>query len=130
MQIEVSFPVWKALTAHRTSEHETYDDVLRRLLEVDGQSHAEPQNTPSQGKSAVYRGVALPHGTRLRATHKGKTFEATIRDGEWVDGDGKERRNSPSEAAHRITGTSVNGWQFWSAQRPGEARWTRLAELR
>ena len=38
--------------------------------------------------------------------------------------------NSPSEAAHVVTGTSVNGWTFWEARLPGESRWRLLKSMR
>lgn len=37
---------------------------------------------------------------------------------------------SPSEAAHKITGTNVNGWRFWECRLPGETRWRVIEALR
>jgi hypothetical protein len=73
--------------------------------------------------------VHLPEGTKLRATYKGRTYWAEIKNGNWLGEDRKERR-SPSDAAGAISGTNVNGWRFWYAQRPGDPEWHRLDELR
>ena len=76
-----------------------------------------------------FNGVHLPDGTILRATYKGTTFHAEIKDGRWIDSDGVVR-SSPSEAASAISNTNVNGWRFWHAMVPGEITWKRLDELK
>ena len=52
-------------------------------------------------------------------TYKGRTYTAEVKDGVWVGADGQTRA-SPSEAAVKITGNSVNGWRFWQCKRPGD----------
>ena len=76
-----------------------------------------------------FSNVHFPEGTRFRATYKGQTYLAEIRDGRWMGSDGISR-NSPSEAAGAISGTSVNGWKFWHVQMPGDPSWRRLDELK
>lgn len=76
-----------------------------------------------------FNGVHLPDSTKLRATYKGKTFLAEIKNGRWVDSDGITR-TSPSEAASAISKTNVNGWRFWYALVPGDTLWIRLDELK
>ena len=79
-------------------------------------------------KSWTYKNVELPHGTELRANYKGALHSAQIKNGEWTQ-DGAVR-GSPSEAAHAVTSTSVNGWTFWEARLPGESRWRYLKSFR
>lgn len=51
-------------------------------------------------------------GTRVSASHKGQSFAATVtKDGKLRLPDGYE--GSPSSAATKCTGNSVNGWTFW-----------------
>lgn len=128
MQIEIDFEVFQRLTALRQSEGDSYNHVIRRLLEM-----------PSGGLTlgdvdrvlfgAWFGNTHFPDGTKFRATYKGQTHFAEIKDGKWIGGDGISR-SSPSNAASAISGTNVNGWRFWYAQRPGDPAWRRLDELK
>jgi hypothetical protein len=123
--IDVDFDVFKALTNLRATEDVTYNDVIRGLLKLD----PVPRGKRLPADGAVLRSVMFPEGTQFRATYKGKTYTAEIRDGRWVGADG-ESRKSPSEAASAITSTSVNGWRFWQAKRPGDPSWRSLSDFR
>jgi hypothetical protein len=122
--IDVDFEVYKALTARRETESVTYNMVVRRLLGLDPRVAPAPQR---QGMSM--KGVYFPEGTQFRVTYKGKSYEASVKNGTWVGADGITQP-SPSRAARAITGNNVNGWRFWSAKRPGETRWRRLDDCR
>lgn len=78
---------------------------------------------------AWFSNIHFPEGTKFRATYKGQTFYAQIKEGKWVGDDG-EVRTSPSDAASAISGTNVNGWRFWYAQMPDDPSWSRLDEFR
>lgn len=145
MHIEIDFDVFKALTILRQSEDDTYNDVLRRLLSIsdsfpatgDLLDHLQPaaQSAVSALLGAPFNSgawmgnVFFPNGTKFRATYKGKTYRAEIKDDTWIDEYGFVRQ-SPSEAAGAISGTKVNGWRFWYAKRPTDDDWHRLDELR
>lgn len=156
MQIEIDFDVFKALTALRENEAVTYNHVLRRLLKLpQSASHDEPGlaplfaemigNSPQKRvggsptalgsllsaalQGAWYNNVFFPEGTHFRATYKGRTYLAEIKNGLWVDQDGIIR-NSPSDAASAISGTNVNGWRFWHARRPEDKEWRRMDEFK
>ena len=154
MQIEIDFDVFKALTALRKSEADSYNNVIREILGLPSRTQAlaaavrnhAKQTTahetakplglfglggmPEGIKLGVWFGQAhFPEGTRFRATYKGKTYLAEIRDGTWVGDDGIVRR-SPSDAAGAISGTNVNGWRFWHAQIPPSEDWHRLDEFK
>src|ERR1700681_2774922 len=99
--IEIDFDVFKALTARRTNEGVTENDVLRQLLRL------PPRGSPALTAESpgpedwVTKGVRLPVGTELRATYKGQTYLARVSSGALVyDG---QRFNSPSAAAMSIT---------------------------
>jgi hypothetical protein len=148
MQIEIDFEVFKALTARRMSEAESYNSVIRQLLQMPAQAseliEGENPDAPgwrgggkpimNAGARALFHGayfgnVAFPEGTKFRATYKGQTYLAEIRGNKWIDADGMPRR-SPSDAAGAISGTNVNGWRFWHVLRPGDPSWRRLDELK
>jgi hypothetical protein len=124
--IEVDFDVYKELTIRRQSESDTYNDVLRRLLKL---GKAPAPKLDALAKGANFKGVLFPDGSLFRATYKGRTYTAEIKDGVWLGADG-ERRASPSEAAVRITGNNVNGWRFWQCKRPGDPGWHVMDRLR
>lgn len=155
MQIEIDFDVFKALTALRENEADTYNHVLRRLLNLPASDPTGPGLAPilaamsghsTQGKGSGapttleslltaaskgvwYNNVFFPEGTHFRATYKGKTFFAQIKDGRWIGQDGV-LRSSPSDAANAISGTNVNGWRFWYARRPNDSEWRRMDEFK
>jgi hypothetical protein len=123
--IEISFDTYKQLTMRREHERVSYDDVIRGLMKLPPVGDAKGK--PSDKKSWQYKGATLPHGTDIRCSYKGAEYAAKIDDGKWVQ-DGKVR-TSPSEAAHAVTGNSVNGWTFWEARLPGEDRWRILKSM-
>ena len=128
MQIEIDFDVWKALTVRRETENVSYNDVLRNLLQLKIPTQVEPLqsgDSRSGGRSFHSRGLVLPHGTKLRATYKGRSYLARIEDGEWIDDSGL-KHSSPSAAARHITGSNVNGLRFWQGNRPDVEGWLSL----
>ena len=149
MQIEVDFDVFKALTALRQSEADSYNDVLRRVLliastDLDAAGLENPDSPNWRGAKPhrvlleeigqaggnVYFGnICFPKGTRFKAIYKGQSYSAEVRGGKWVGADGIVRR-SPSDAACAISNTNVNGWRFWHVLRPGDTDWVRLDALR
>ena len=163
MQIEIDFSVFKALTALRTSEADSYNSVLRRILKlpdqnallaavigkpasaVDHIAHGSPPRNAleawAEGREwdsvrnalipdgAWFDNTFFPNDTRFRATYKGKTFTAEIREGCWVGNDGVVR-TSPSAAAKAISHTNVNGWRFWHALWPSTSKWRRMDEFK
>jgi predicted CopG family antitoxin len=143
-QIDIDFEVFKQLTARRRSESHTYNEVIRELLEIDKgetiwtgsedrlaeEEQAEEDFYQSRGTAKGFssRGLFLPNGTLLRATHKGANHSSQIIDGKWVSSDGM-KYDSPSAAASAITKNNVNGWRFWQAKRPSDAEWRNLDML-
>ena len=77
------------------------------------------------GEACFFSGETLT----LQAEYKGKTYPAKLLScGKRVQYGGKVY-DSPSAAAKAITGSSVNGWAFWSAQAsPG--KWVTLKSLK
>ena len=126
--IPIDFDVFKALTARLESPADSYNGVLRRLLELPTPSAEPPPTSSVAGSSWHVGGVTFPHGTDFRAKYKGKTYSARVDDGALVyDG---TRYDSPSPAAIAITGNSVNGWNFWQCRLPGSTSWATIASLR
>lgn len=124
--IEIDFDVFKALTALRQSEGDSYNDVLRRLLRLE--NDAPVPRTDDDSGAFVAKGVRLPEGTQLRARYKGVVYSASIEGGAIVIAG--QRARSPSQAAHVVTGTNVNGWTFWEVRLPGESAWRPIVSLR
>jgi len=157
MRVEIDFDVFKALTALRQREADSYNDVLRRLLDLPvadpqeslrdattqdeiarllvqglndtGRNKVDPVLAALAQSGAWFNNVFFPEGTAFRATYKGSTYYAQIKGGLLVTDDGVVR-TSPSDAASAISGTNVNGWRFWHARRPGDSGWTRIDEFK
>lgn len=141
-QIVIDFEVWKALTARLENETDSYNEAIRRLLnlpaaevgarpgEIDYPGLPDALALPSGPINGVwFSNVFLPDGTAFRATYKGKTHRAQILNSQWVDELGRAR-TSPSDAATAITGTNVNGWRFWFVRRPFDEDWQRMDALK
>lgn len=128
--VEIDFDVWRELTARRSSKEVTYNDVIRGLLGWHlewEQWKAESPDGP-RGEPWVQKGVTFPHGTKFRATYKGRLYEAVVDDGALLM-DGK-REKSTSGAARAVTGTSVDGWRFWECKMPGSDSWRPISEYK
>src|SRR3546814_21013403 len=112
MQIEVDFDVYKALTLLRRNEEDSYNDVVRRLLNIaeeapnllDCDENLKPVGIIPEDQIArllagldapgVWMGnVFLPDGTTFRATYKGQTFRAEIKEQRWQDEEGNVRHS-------------------------------------
>lgn len=65
---------------------------------------------------------------KIRATHKGKSYEATVRADGTINLDGT-LYNSPSMAGKGAIGRGIDGWLFWRFKNK-EGQWVRLDELR
>jgi hypothetical protein len=129
MEIEIDFEVFQKLTALRKGESDSYNHVIRRLLQLPSGGGLTMSDVDQVMFGAWFGNTHFPEGTKFRATYKGQTHLAQIRGGQWVGGDGVVR-SSPSNAASAISRTNVNGWRFWYAQRPGDPAWRRLDELK
>lgn len=139
--IEIDFDVFKGLTAQLVNETDTYNDVIRRLLGLpDAQAIALPGEIDVPGLPAIAKtplemsgiwlsNVFFPNGTQFRATYKGKTHRAQIRNSQWIDELG-QTRSSPSDAASAISKTNVNGWRFWFVRRPFDEDWQRMDAIK
>lgn len=126
--IEVDFDVYKAIIARRPSEDVTNNEVLRQLFHLGPRSAAPDRVTRPDPGDWIIKGVRLPVGTELRATHKGKTHLAHVAGGALqLNG---ESFGSVSAAAVRITGNPVNGWKFWQVRLPGQSAWRSLDGFR
>ena len=129
--IQVDFEVFKELTARRTSESVTENDVLRGLLGLNDSSPkpiSKPETRETQGTPWVNKGVVFPHDTEFRATYKGQQYTGSIDNGALVISG--ERFSSPSAAAVSITENPVNGWRFWECRLPGTSHWKIIASMR
>lgn len=127
--IDVDFDVWKALTAQRKSEHDTYSNVVRRALGMkELPTPKAPANRPS-ARPWIAQGVEFPDGSEFMLPYKGKQHSARVVNGALQLEDGR-RFDSPSRAARAITRTNVNGWVSWLCRMPGHANWARMDSFR
>jgi hypothetical protein len=126
--VEVDFEVFKELTRRRATETVTYNDVIREALGLGTVANNEPADISSKGLTA--KGVFFPEGTLFRATYKGRTYTAVIRNGMLYRPENNRVHPSFSHAAGKITGKNWNGWRFWECQRPGETDWHLIENLR
>jgi hypothetical protein len=131
--IEIDFDIHKMIELERKSFDEDANTALRRLLGLPAKA-TTPEVAAGNLKPAWHDkdGLTLPHGTRLRMTYAGRTYEGVIDEGAWiVEG---ERHHSPSGAAgvaRTKTGgrTNLNGWNYWEVQLPGTEKWTKIMEV-
>ena len=128
--IDVDFDVFKALTARRSTEEVSENEVLRSLL---GLPPKRGSTTPIAVDTAetddwVAKGVRFPAGTEFRASYKGQTWLGRVERGALVVNG--QRFDSPSAAAVFITKTPTNGWTFWECRLPGQSSWQIIKGLR
>lgn len=124
--VEIDFEVFKELTVRRESEETTYNDVIRKLLNLDTSNSVKV--APKSSDTWVSKGVAFPIGTEFRVRYKGEMYYGEVeKKGLMVNG---ALANSPSDAAHLITGNNVNGWRFWECKFPGHSNWQKIDNLR
>ncbi|NHZ87171.1 MAG: hypothetical protein GWP19_15075 [Planctomycetia bacterium] len=126
--IEIDFDVYKKLTVLRKTEDETYNDVLRQLLDLPPAKKPKNKNLISSNHAWEIEGVIFPHGTEFRMYYRHKYHFANVNNGALVL-NGK-RFNLPSPAAIEITKNSVNGWMKWEAKYPGSDKWILINSLR
>jgi hypothetical protein len=140
--IDIDFDVNKVIEVARESFSESPNDVLRRLLKIGEKSGNTKDRAPAPDDGASMpvgrpwsgKGVTLPHGTAIRMEYNGTMHTGSIEDGEWVVGGVRYR--SPSAAAGGVARTrsgsspSLDGWIYWRAKRPGDARWVAIQKLR
>ena len=129
--IEIDFEVFQLIQLERKSFEDSNNDAVRRLLKLNDRNVAPspkiPQPTTSEGIELRY-GVFLQNGTDMRMLSKGLHHQGVVKGGKiWVNGN---EFTSPSDAAHAITGTSVNGWVYWEVKFPGASQWVPLNVLR
>src|SRR5687768_14608071 len=108
--IEVDFEVYKAITLRRPTEDVTENDILREVFKLPVRKTPPAPASPGPG-DWISKGVRFPSGTEFRATYKGQAYLARIENGSLIL-NGK-KHNSLSAAAVSITGSAVNGWNFW-----------------
>lgn len=123
-------------------EDKEVEDVIVRLLnqEKEGRPPSGTQgngvevNLNTQPSDLVSHVGSVPHGSLLRATYKGREYQAEINDGRVVWNG--QRFRSLSEAAVAViqsTGSkrpTENGWRFWEVRLPGTAKWRPGTDLR
>ncbi|HUL42054.1 MAG TPA: hypothetical protein VLV32_09155 [Burkholderiales bacterium] len=128
--IEVDFDVFKALTMRRPSENVTENDVLRKLLGLEGKGQFVKKNdaTAVNKDDWFTKGVRFPVGTEFRANYKGQTYLGRV-EGRALVINGK-KFDTPSAAAVSITRNAVNGWKFWECRLPGAASWQPITVFR
>lgn len=134
--IEIDFDLHKKIETERKSFEETPNDVLRRLTGLGSAPREEKAGLQLVGKGRPWigEGVELPHGTDLKMVYNQQEYRAKIENGAWV-ADG-EVFFGPSPAASALavtkkgTKTSLNGWMYWQARKPGQTEWVYIWELR
>lgn len=126
--IEIDFDVFKALTARRRKEADSYNDVLREILNLEPIKKDVFIEDHKDNEYWVSNGGKIPVGTRLKSSYKGKQYEALVTN-RGIEYNGNLYK-SPSGPAVDITGHNTNGFVFWEAQPLGSNEWRPLSEVR
>ncbi len=89
MQIDIDFDVFKALTAKRMSETDTYNAVLRRLLALPDQGAVEAEKPSALLNGADWAARGSPPRNAAEAAAWGREWDAArnavIPEGAWFD---------------------------------------------
>ena len=108
-------------------------DVIRRIIDYPRIGSAETdESTCDNGSDLHCRGGMIHHGTRLRKTYKGHSFEAEVLNGKILLNGNSYL--SPSEAANAAVcsvgpqSSSINGWIFWEFLDTTTRQWKPLTE--
>ena len=134
--IEIDFDVYKKIEAERKGFSDSPNDALRRLLNLGESSKPLLEISAQTNGGRAWQGktVSLPHGTEVRMKYNGTQYKGLIDNGQWlVEG---EKYGSPSAAASGVAitksgnKTSLDGWIYWEAMKPGESRWTPIKKLK
>jgi hypothetical protein len=127
-QIEIDFEVFKGLTNKRSTESETYNDVIRELLKLPAVSKTA-NGASNGGKRWVVSNTGFPTGSVFMTEYKGKPYRGSVVDGKLRLEDGHSF-STPSAAAIHVTGSNVNGWRFWKCKLPGASEFVLIERLR
>jgi hypothetical protein len=120
-------------TYHVVSMSDEQFEALKKL--IDDQSTIQDitpkpltHQTPAGSGFLYSRGGRIPNGTKLRARHLSREYQAEVKGGKvWID---NRSYDSPSNAAVAVTHSSVNGWKFWEYLDEQTDRWFPLLKLR
>ena len=127
-EIPIGLEVAKAIENDRQSFDETEDDILRRKYKLPPASRSYVAEA-SGNRPLVCKGGSIPHGTKLRARYKGRSWNAKVENGRiYLEGD-LQPYHSPTDAAVSITKGNVNGWRFWQHETPA-GKWEILSMIR
>jgi len=124
-KIDVDDDVFAQLQDRARPLVDTASDVIRRLLNTDSPSVAEPKTatadrTPGRLRKLVQADL-LREGDRLTHTRKrtGETFQALVtREGCLLLPSGSLFKE-PSPALREFTGSQIDGWANWTHERTG-----------
>lgn len=128
--INIDLNVYKALVHHSNYIDEPANDVLKRLLNLNGEVKHQVTQPFEKNLSGglTTKGVFLRNGLKLRKHFKGTLYEATVHDG-YIEFHNK-KYTSPSGAAVKAANGSVNGWIFWEFLDEKDNTWKTLETLR
>lgn len=134
-KMDIDFDIHKLIESERQSFEEPPYIALRRLLNL-------PELDDSVGASIgdgvpfVEDGVTIPHGSIARMEYqRGKqVFEGRFLNGNLVVNGQSFSALSAAASALAVTKkggkTSLNGWLYWKAKFPNEAKWRSLDQMR
>ena len=102
-------------------------DAQRRDALLGGKAAKRKRRRQLQTKKGAAALQGIGKRVRLRANHKGVTYQAML----LKDGQVRYKNrlySSPTAAATKAAGRGINGWWFWRVRHRGE--WVRLRTLR
>jgi hypothetical protein len=137
-RIEVDWDIHKLIETERRSFDEPPYIALRRLLKLPELKAASVPESRSFGTGIPWTddGVTVPHGSlaRMEYDRGAQVYEGQFLNGKLVVN--RQAFDSLSAAANALAvtkdgkKTSLNGWNYWKAQFPGETKWRWLKDMR
>lgn len=125
--IEVSDETYKELQRRAEPFVDTPEDVIRRLLQLTTRAVVTADSNETPGADLISHTGRVPHGAKLRATYKGRKFQADVLNGRVIwEGRSYDSLSAAAVGVIQSTGTNrptENGWRFWEVEDPISGEW-------
>lgn len=137
-KIEIDWDIYKLIETERRGFDEPHYVALRRLLKLPPPKSPVTSEKTIMGEGLPWSedGVVVPHGSAARMEY---LRGAQVYEGQFLNGklvvNGRSYDTLSTAASDLAitkngTKTSLNGWNYWQAQFPGEKKWRSLKGMR
>ena len=133
-KIDIDCVILKMIEAERQGFDEAPYIALRRLLRLpEIKQNSAATIEAGSGLPWTEDGVSVPHGSlaRMEYLRGSQVYEGRFINGRLVvDGHSFDTLSAAASVTKDGSKTSLNGWNYWQAQFPGEKKWRSLGDMR